>query len=137
MSYDYALSRVKDALEKSDDNHLKAQRLLFSWLQKDNTLLLGLVAPHIQGIISHAIAHVSQPAKKAVASKKINLEDHETGEFGGAVLESLRGGKGETGNFGEAAPRGVSKPGKASKAHVDAINKLVSASKNKNKETKK
>lgn len=137
MSYEYALSRVKDALEKSDGNHLKAQRLLLSWLPKDNTLLLGLVTPHIQGVISHAIAHVSQPAKKPVASKKISLKGQETGEFGGAVLESLRGGKGETGTFGEPPPRGISKPGKASKAHVDAIHKLVSASKKTDKKTKK
>ncbi|MBI3440385.1 MAG: hypothetical protein HY052_01025 [Proteobacteria bacterium] len=136
MSREYAMSRVKDALEKSDDNHLKAQRLLFSWIEKDNTLLLGLVAPHINGIIAHAITHATQP-EKAAASKKINLKDQETGEFGGALLESLRGGRGDTGAFGEAAPRGVSKPGKASKAHVDAINTLVNATKKKDKKTKK
>lgn len=138
MSHEYAMSRVKDALEKSDGNHLKAQRLILSWLEKDHTLMYGLMAPHLQGIISHAVTHVAHPPKKAApAAKKISTKGQGTGEFGEAVLESLRGGRGNTGNFGEAPPRGVSKPGKASKAHVDAINKLVSASKSKDKKTKK
>jgi hypothetical protein len=137
MSREYAMSRVKDALEKSEGNHLKAQRLLFSWIEKDNSLLLGLVAPHLNGIITHALTHVMQPPRKApLTSKKISLKDQETGEFGGAVLDSLRGGR-ETGSFGEAAPRGISKPGKASKAHVDAINTLIAAGKKNDKKTKK
>jgi len=137
MSYEYALSRVKDALEKSAGNHLKAQRLILSWLEKDHTLLLGLVSPHLQSIVTHALAHASQPPKKAPAAKKNVLEDMEQGEFGGVLLESLCGNRSDTGNFGEAAPRGVSKPGKASKAHISAINALVSASKSKDKKTKK
>jgi hypothetical protein len=131
MSHEYAISRVKDALEKSDGNHLKARRLILSWLEKDHTLLFGLVTPHIQSIITHAIAHVTQPPKK------ISLKDQKAGEFGNSLLDSLSGKGGDTGTFGEAAPRGVSKPGKASKAHVDAINLLVKASKGKDKKTKK
>jgi hypothetical protein len=131
MSHEYALSRVKDALEKSGDNHLKAQRLIFSWLEKDNTLLFGLVTPHMQSIITHAIAHVTQPPKK------INLKDQETGEFADSLLKNLRGKSANTGTFGEAAPRGVSRPGKASKTHIDAINALVNASKGKDRKTKK
>ena len=137
MSQDYAMSRVKDALEKSGGNHLKAQRLLLSWLEKDHTLLFGLVTPHVQSIITHAIAHVTQPPRKMPPPRKISMKDQETGEFGDALLESLRGKNNETGSFGEATPRTVSKPGKASKAHIDAINTLVSAARNKDKKTKK
>lgn len=135
MSREYAMSRVKDALEKSGGNQLKAQRLILSWLEKDHTLLFGLVTPHLQGIISHAVAHVGQPPVKTAAPKKVSVK--ETGEFGDALLDSLRGRREETGHFGETTPRGISKPGKASKAHVDAINTLVSASRNKDKKTKK
>ncbi|MCE9507895.1 MAG: hypothetical protein K8R48_06220 [Alphaproteobacteria bacterium] len=131
MSHEYAISRVKDALEKSGGNHLKAQRLILSWLEKDHTLLFGLVTPHIQSIITHAIAHVTKPPKK------ISFKDQKAGEFGNSLLESLSGKSGDTGTFGEAAPRGISKPGKASKTHIDAINALVSASKNKSKKSKK
>jgi hypothetical protein len=133
MSHEYAMSRVRDALEKSGGNRLKTQRLILSWLENDHTLLFGLVAPHLQGILSHAIAHVERPPKKE-APKKINLKNAETGEFGEALLSGLRG---QSGNFGEATPKGVSKPGKASKAHVDAINALVSASKDKGTKGKK
>ncbi|MFH1157442.1 MAG: hypothetical protein V1721_00935 [Pseudomonadota bacterium] len=131
MSREYALSRVKDALEKSGGNRLKAQRLILSWLEKDHTLLFGLVAPHMQGIVTHAVAHVAQPPEK------ISLKDQETGEFGTVLLDSLSGKNGNTGAFGEATPRGVSRPGKASKAHIDAINALASASRNKEKKPKK
>ena len=135
MSREYAMSRVKDALEKSGGNHLKAQRLLLSWMEKDHTLLFGLVTPHVQSIITHAISHVAQPPRKSPPPKKISLKDQETGEFGSAMLASLKSG--ENGSFGEATPRGVSKPGKTSKAHVDAINTIVSASRDKGKKTKK
>lgn len=125
MSHEYAMSRVRDALEKAEGNHLKAQRLILSWLEKDHTLLFGLVTPHMQGIISHAVNHAANPPKKPMP-KKINLEDAETGEFGEALLGGLRGGG--SSSFGEATPRGAGKPGKASQKHVDAINALVKAS---------
>jgi hypothetical protein len=138
MSREYALSRVKDALEKSDGNHLKAQRLLMTWLEKDHSLLFGLVSPHMHSIIVHALAHVDQAEQpQKPAAKKITPKPHETSEFGSALLQSLRGQGEETGTFGEATPRGISKPGKTSKAHVDAINKLVSAGRDKGKKTKK
>jgi hypothetical protein len=132
------MSRVKDALEKSGGNQLKAHRLILSWLEKDHTLLFGLVTPHIQSIITHAVGHASRPAKKEIPSKKINLKDQSTGEFGSVILESLRSARGGMGNFGEALPRDLSKPGKTSKAHVDAINTLVRAGRSKDtKKTKK
>jgi len=137
MSQEYALSRVKDALEKSGDNRLKAQRLILSWLEKDHTLLFGLVAPHMQGIITHAIAHVAQQPKEAVTPEKINLKDHKTGEFGNVLLNSLSGKNENTGTFGEVTPRNIPRPCKTSKTHVDAINALASASKSKDKKTKK
>jgi hypothetical protein len=137
MSREYALSRVKDALEKSGGNHLKAHRLLMTWLENDHSLLFGLVSPHMHSIITHALVHVDQPAQQKPLPKKITPKEHQTSEFGSALLASLRGQGEPTGNFGEATPRGISKPGKTSKAHVDAINKLVSAGRNKDKKTKK
>jgi len=124
MSRDYALSRVKDALEKCENNHLKAQRMLLQWLEKDQTLLVGLVAPHLNSIVVHAIAHVTAPPKK------IDTKDLAGNEFGSAMLESLKGVAGNP-SFGQVAPGNVSKPGRTSKAHVDAINTLVNAAKGK------
>lgn len=123
MSHDYAISRVKDALEKSDQNQVKARQLIMSWLEKDQSLLLGLVAPHLQSIVTHAIAHVTTPPKKIDATQA-------TGEFGVAMLDSLKGG-GIEANFGQATPGGLTPPGQTSKAHIEAINTIVSASKGK------
>lgn len=130
MSQEYALSRVRDALEKSDGNHLKAQRLLLAWLEKDHTLLLGLVAPHLQSIVTHAVNHAANP-RKISGGKKVDASPEETGEFGVAVLESLKGGRSEGGfGFGEPAPRGtVSPPGRASQSHVDAIHQIAGGKK--------
>lgn len=128
MSHEYAMSRVRDALEKSEGNHLKAQRLIMGWLEKDQTLLLGLVAPHLSGIVSHAVNHASAPPKKKMP-KRVDLEG--AGEFGADLVRGLRGG---AAGFGEASPRGLSKPGKASQKHIDAINAIASAKKDGKKE---
>lgn len=129
MSRDYAISRVKDALEKSDQNQVKAHRLIMSWLEKDQTLLLGLVAPHLNSIITHAIAHVTTPPKKIDPAQV-------SGEFGVAMLDSLKGG-GIEANFGQATPGGIAPPGQTSEAHIQAINTIVSATKGKGTSDKK
>lgn len=139
MSHDYAMSRVRDALEKSSGNHLKAQRLILSLLEKDHTLLLGLVSPHLHGIIAHALQHADAPAKKEAAAptaKRVVL-DSDAGEFGAALVSSLKGVRAENASFGEATPKNISKPGKASKAHVDAINQLINARKSTTDDKKK
>jgi hypothetical protein len=137
MSRDYALSRVKDALEKSGGNHLKAQRLLISWLEKDHSLLFGLVSPHMHSIITHALVHVDEKAQKKPMPKRINPKEHETSEFGSALLDSLRGKGGEEGVFGQSTPRNIPRPGATSKTHVDAINKIVASGRSKEKKAKK
>jgi hypothetical protein len=130
MSREYAMSRVKDALDKSNGNHLKAQRLLLQWLEKDHTLLLGLVTPHLQSIITHAISHAAMPQmpKKEQLGpppKKVSVSAKDTGEFGAAMLQTMRG---ETASFGQ--PDGaVSRPGATSQKHVDTMHALAAASK--------
>lgn len=137
MSRDYAMSRVRDALEKSEGNHLKAQRLLLTWLEKDQNLLLGLVAPHLQGIISHAINHIGMPdtGKKSAAVPKKVAVPKDAGEFGQALLSSMKGGTSTFGQSENLAP--VSRPGAASQKHIDTMHALASASKNKTPPKKK
>jgi hypothetical protein len=134
MSYEYAMSRVKDALQKSEGNHMKAQRLIMQWLEKDHSLLFGLVTPHLQGIITHAVNHVGNPVKKP-APRKIEIGD--TGEFGAAVVQSLKGGRVKASTFGQPSSQPSAPPTKASKAHVDAINALVKAGKAKEEKGKR
>ncbi len=136
MSYEYAMSRVRDAIEKSGGNHLKAQRLVLQWVEKDHSLLFGLVTPHLQSIISHAVNHADAPAKKEMPKRV--APSRETGEFGAAIVDSLEGALGGGGGgvgFGQATPKNLSKPGVASKSHVDAINAIINAG--KKKDTKK
>lgn len=137
MSREYALSRVRDAIDKSDGNHLKAQRLLLQWLEKDQSLLVGLVVPHIPAIVSHAISHVMHvgdaPAAGATAVA-LEVDETQMGEFGEALLSSLKGGRHDGVGFGEAAPRNLGKPAPASQKHIDAIN-IIAARKNGDKKT--
>lgn len=144
MSHEYAMSRVKDALDKSDGNHLKAQRLLLQWLEKDHTLLLGLVSPHLQSIITYAIGHAALPSTlqqrpvphQTAPQKTVAKKD--TGEFGAAVLQSLKGGRTGGVGFGEVPPRGsVNKPGQASQKHIDAIHRIAGGTKPKAGKKKK
>lgn len=101
MSRDYAMSRVHDAIEKSEGNHMKAQRLLLDWIVKDQTLLLGLVEPHIVSIVAHAVNHgIATPeGKKAHMPEKVEVPEMPSA--------------------------------KASQRHIDAINTIVNAGKKK------
>lgn len=137
MSREYAMSRVRDALEKSGGNHLKAQRLLISWLEKDHSLLAGLVAPHMAGIIAHAISHVLHPEKTPGKSKQIDVSKQPVGEFGEALLSTLKGGRSGGGvGFGEPVPSNLGKPAQASKKHIDAINKIAGGRKTTSRDDK-
>lgn len=126
MSRKYALSRVRDALEKSEGNHLKAQRLLLSWLAGDHSLLVGLAEPHLQGIIAHALAHAATPVK-AASVPAAPLDD-----FGAALLRGVKAD--EAPAFGALQARGVPKPGKASSRHVDAITRIARPQDKKSKD---
>lgn len=136
MSHEYAMSRVKDALEQSGGNHLKAQRLLAQWLEKDHSLLLGLVGPHLNSIITYALTHAALPPRKAPLPRKINPKEEGT-DFGNDLLKSLGERAEETGVFGQPTSRNVAPPGKTSKAHIDAINKIVAAARDKDPNQKK
>lgn len=137
MSHQYAMSRVKDALEQSGGNHLKAQRLLAQWIEKDHSLLFGLVTPHLHSIITHALTHVALPPRKAPQPRKLSAKEYEGSEFASSILQSMRGRDEDTGTFGQTTPRNVAPPGKTSKAHVDAINILANASRDKGGKSKK
>ena len=130
MSREYAMSRVRDALEKADGNHLKAQRLLLQQLEKDQSLLMGLVAPHLQSIITHAINHVGTPEgvkKSAAVPKKVVVSDKTSSEFGKELLKGIKGSRPQ---FGQAEDRGeVTRPGKASQKHIDTLMALAAKSK--------
>lgn len=144
MSRKYAESRVRDALEATENNAFKAERMIMGWLEKDQSLLLGLVAPHLKAIITNAIAQAKNntggkrmdvseevtPASALARGKpaRANVNPDEIGELGAAIL----GGSGRV--FGQAAPsarKAAPKPLKASSRHVDALRTLSDKSRNR------
>ena len=128
MSREYAMSRVRDALEKSEGNVLKAQRLVMTWLEKDHTLLIGLAGPHLQSIVSHAVNHAAAPEKPVQVPKPKRVGTAAIGSsvLGEALIESMQG---KSAKFGEEDPSTLSRPGRASQKHVDAINALAAKGK--------
>ncbi len=128
MSKEYALSRVKDALEQADGNHLKASRIITDWLKNDQSLLIGLMEPHLKSIVTHAITHVEQkPDQENVNEQSIGDKGDPIGE---ALVEGLTVGS-DAAKFGEKTPEGTPKPQKASQSHIDAMNAIAEASKDK------
>lgn len=129
----YTMSRIQDALEQCDGNQTKAQKTILSWLEKDQTLLAGLVAPHLKAIIAHAVAHVAKqgaPARKAGETARsvppVEPSDSDLGDFARELLEGLAGAA-DAPKFGESGSTG--KPKQASQKHVDAIHAMASRSK--------
>lgn len=133
MSRDYSLSRVQDALDAADGNVAEAQRTIMNWLEKDQSLMIGLVAPHLKSIVSHAVEYVAHKSGQRVKPDVPLSDPTPEGDATGAnVLETLLGqapnsGGPQFGNFDEPA----TKPGKASSGHIDAIRKIA-----KNKQDK-
>ena len=133
MSHEYAMSRVQDALTSCNGNANQAQRLLMGWLEKDQTLLLGLVGPHIKSIVTHAISHAVNKDKEP--KRKIDLETEEIGDFGQALLENVLGrsarapsSSGPSLNPPPPSSGAAGRPTKASHAHVSAMQALASKS---------
>ena len=121
----YAMSRVRDALRSSKGNTSEASRIIISLLKEDQTLLAGLVAPHMKGIIAHAISHVSaKKANDAEEKKPMKAPPVETGvQLAEALIDSLSGSA-PVQSFGQLQEH-VGKPGKASQKHIDTMHMLA------------
>lgn len=130
MSREYALSRVKDALDAADGNTSQAARHIMHWLEKDQTLMVGLIAPHLKSIVTHAVSYVSRhegELPKAETPPVLSDPIPEGDATGTSILENLlglssSGGAGQSFGSLDDAP---TRPGKASAAHIDAIHKIA------------
>ena len=129
MSREYSLSRVRDALDAADGNKAEAQRILMRWLEKDQSLMVGLVAPHLKSIVSHAVDYIDSKSRadETPPDEEMHSRPSPEGDATGAnILETLLGqskgsGGPQFGNFDEPATR----PGKASAKHVKAIHAIA------------
>ena len=130
MSREYSLSRVRDALDSAKGNKAEAQRIVTGWLEKDQSLMVGLVAPHLKSIVSHAVDYVDGQSRvedqKPEETEMLSRPSPEGDATGANILETLLGqskgsGGPQFGNFDEPATR----PGKASEKHVKAIHAIA------------
>ncbi len=130
MSREYAMSRVGDALSSCDGNTAQAQRLIMGWLEKDQTLLLGLVAPHIKSIVTHAVTHAAMRAQEPKKKAEI-VQPEDFSDFGEELLASALGRNNKPNenyyNVPVSGSPGV-RPVKASSAHVSTMQMLASKS---------
>lgn len=126
MDREYAESRIRDALKASDGNAAKARQILLSWALEDNRLLHELVAPHISGIVAHAVNRVMTMKEKPAPAPVVAPEKSEKTSkdpFGMEILKAIA--LGNPAQFGQE--NGVPlKKQQASQRHIDAIREMVS-----------
>jgi len=122
-SQEYALSRVKDALATTKGDVSEAQRMLIHWLEKDKSLLVGLVGPHLKSIVLHAVTHIDklEHATNTKRPTQMKVEEDKEG-LGMSLLENVAKLNEET--FGRLSEQS-GKPTKASKEHVKAIMQIA------------
>ena len=133
MSWNYARDQIERALAATKGNALAATRLVMEAALNDARLMTELAAPHLKGIVSHAVSYVvrDQASGKARAQGGGAIPDSPEAmnmpldQFGRELLGALSGR--DTPRFGTeaygAAPGGPKKP--VSKAHIEAIKKIA------------
>lgn len=128
MNRDYAEKRIRDALKAAGGNPTRARQQVTAWAFDDAKLLHELVAPHITGIVAHAVNRVMNTKEKPVAAEPPKPIQQPQGEaFGMEILKAIAlGNPAQFGLEGGSAP--VKKQA-ASQRHIDAIRQMVSKDK--------
>lgn len=130
MNRDYSEKKIREALKASKGNAAVARQNIIAQAFDDTKLLHELVAPHITGIVAHAINHVQMIKPKIVpqapsAPEKLP-ENAKSDPFGMEILKAIALGK--PAQFG--LEEGVSiKRQAASQRHIDAIRAMVTKDK--------
>lgn len=131
MSQNYAVKKIKEALEVNRGNAAKARQQVIAWAMDDHKLLKELVRPHMVGIAAHAVERVKsgKTEPENVPLPEVKGELDKEGAFGMDILKTIAGG--DTAQFGqESYGRPVKKQG-ASQAHIDAIQAMIEKAKGK------
>lgn len=132
MNRDYAESKIREALKASGGNATRARQQVTAWAFEDTKLLHELVAPHITGIVAHAVNRVMNTKEKPVAAAPaVDPVKVATGKgevFGMEILKAIA--LGNPAQFGLESGSGVSvKKQQASQRHIDAIRQMVAKGK--------
>jgi hypothetical protein len=131
MNRDYSEGKIREALKLSGGNSTKARQQVIAWAFDDTKLMHELMAPHMTGIVAHAINHVM--TSKPKAPRPAVPEEAEGGKgndpFGMEILRSIA--LGNPAQFGLESGSTSLKKQEASQRHVDAIKQMVAKGKTK------
>ncbi len=128
MNREYAERRIREALKASGGNAARARQQVITWAFDDAKLLHELVAPHITGIVAHAVNRVMTTKEKAVPAtpEKKPVEAGAPDAFGMEILKAIA--LGNPAQFGLESGTPIKKQA-ASQRHIDAIRQMVSKNK--------
>ena len=126
MSTSYAENRIREALKLSKGNTLQARKLITKWCATDQRLLQTLTAPHMTGIVAHALDRVTKKIARgepAPAEEAVIHSAKEDEQFGKELLKNL--GMGKPAMFAQEGFSAPIKKRKASQSHIDVIHMLA------------
>jgi hypothetical protein len=127
MSITYVEQKIRQALDISRGNETRARQQVIAWCAEDPKLLLGLAAPHLTGIVAHALTRVMNHKELPTPQASPKLDIAKGGEFGIEILKSIAGG--DTARFGQESSAPPVKKQAASQRHIDAIKQMAGQSK--------
>lgn len=132
MNRDYSEGKIREALKLSGGNATRARQQVIAWAFDDAKLLHELMAPHMTGIVAHAINHVMAQGDKKPAK---NVPDVAVAApagkdpFGMEILKAIA--LGNPAQFGHENGNVTGGKQAASQRHVDAIKAMVAKGKSK------
>lgn len=130
MNRDYSEAKIREALKLSGGNATRARQQIIAWAFDDTKLLHELMAPHMTGIVAHAINHVMANKHKQVMPEPEKIvADAKGGDFGMEILKAIA--LGNPAQFGHEGGNSPAKKQVASQRHVDAIKEMVAKGKSK------
>lgn len=130
MNRDYSESKIREALRLSGGNATRARQQVIAWAFDDTKLLHELMAPHMTGIVAHAINHVmaekEKPQPQVIAPAQV-AADVKQDPFGLEILKAIA--LGNPAQFGLENANVTGRTQAASQRHVDAIKQMVAKGK--------
>ena len=125
MAWEYARKQILEALKSTNGNAVAAGRLVMDATAYDNRLLVELSAPHLKGIVAHAVSRViheqsNPPEETPDEAESLNMP---LDQFGKDLLGALGGRNTPRFGFEDTAPHPGHKG--ASKAHIDTIMRIA------------
>ncbi|MCK5384778.1 MAG: hypothetical protein KAJ29_04320 [Alphaproteobacteria bacterium] len=132
MSKEYAKNKIKDALKLCNGNMSLVRQQIVALAQEDLDLLKALVRPHLEGIVAYQVERVaSGRAEEEKDHPDVPLPKIDE-EFGMKLLRAAVAQ--DVTVFGRDEMRAPRKRKIASKQHIEAIHKMASSRRQRDKD---